>query len=202
MGVNLVPKLGNFRITTGNFPADDISTRLRCITTGNHRVLRFFIELHNIGNTDLVIGRPEDRTDLFVFSEVFNGLVFREKFYTYRLVDEAGTEKKTGFKVAFCIEDFAPPNKYTCGNQGISVGSHDTYGREDRPKPNDPADLPCQFIEIDNIPDGKYILEVTANAYSVQQVKSGSKPLIEEDNYDDNTASVKLQFTGNSVQQI
>jgi Lysyl oxidase len=202
MGINLVPKLGNFRITTDNFPADDPSTRFGCITAGNHRVLRFFIELHNIGDTDLVIGNPADRKDLFVFSEVSGGLVFREKFYTYRLVDEAGTEKKTGFKVAFCIEDFAPPYKYTCTNQGISVGSHDTYGRQDIPPSGDHGDLPCQFIEIDNISDGKYILEVTANAYSVQQVKSGSKPLVQEDNYDDNTASVKLQLTGNTVQQI
>jgi hypothetical protein len=203
MGVNLAPKLGNFRITANNFPADDPSVGLGCVTVGQHRLLRFFIELHNMGDKDLVIGRPEDRPDLFVHSDVFHGLVFREKFYTYRLIDEnTGTEKKKGFKVAFCIEDFVSPFKFNCGNQGISVGSHDEYGREDPPKPDDNNDLPCQFIEIDNIPDGNYVLEVTANAYSVQQVKSGQKPLIEEDNYDDNTARAKLQINGGNVHEI
>jgi hypothetical protein len=65
------------------------------------------------------------------------------------------------------------------------------------------AGLPCQFIIIDDIPDGEYTLEATANAPSVQAAKTGSgKVIIEEDNYDDNTTRVQLRITGDSVTQL
>ena len=147
-----------------------------CITPGQHRVMWFNLHLHNIGDTDFYIGPPADRPDVFTPQGWF-----REKFYTWRLTDDYGKEIKNGFKVAFCIMDFGPPFRYDCGDQGVSVGGHDEYNQN----------LFCQFLEIDNLPDGKYWFHVTANAYSVQQVKNGQKPLFEEDNFEDNTVSVR-----------
>ena len=197
MGVNLIPVVSGFRITTQEFSKDgsgDPSAVLGCITPGKHRVLRFQVNLHNKGDKDLVIGNPADRPDLFVRSEsgVFE-YVFKEKFYTFRLTDETGTEKKTGYKVAFCLMDFSNPNKYNCGHQGVGVGGHDEYAEG----------LPCQFIEIDDLPDGRYILQVTANAHSVETARMGKgNPVIPEDNYDDNTASVKIEIQGIVVKPI
>lgn len=166
----------------------DPSADLGCISEGNHRVLRFNLQCHNIGDKDLEIGNPAERPDLFVPSDVF-GWQFKEKFYTFRLKNDTGI-KKEGHKVAFCLMDQI---RFSCDNQGISAGSYDLYS----------SALPCQFIEVDGIGDGKYMLEATANAYSVQAAKTGKgKVLIEEDNYDDNTTSVQLQITGDKVQKL
>lgn len=187
MGVNLIPKISGFRVRNENFSQTNGSVRRGCINAGQHKVMWFNLHLHNIGDTDFHIGRPEDRPDVFTNMPGI-GLVFKEKFYTWRLTDDYGKEIKNGFKVAFCIMDFNPPFRYDCADQGVSIGNHDEYN----------ANLPCQFLEIDNLPDGKYTFHVTCNSYSVQQVKNSQKPLFEEDNYEDNTASVQLQFAGDN----
>jgi hypothetical protein len=188
MGVNLIPTIGGFKVRDKNFPQNDGSVIRGCITPGQHRVMELYIHLHNIGDTDLHIGRPQDRPDVFIPVPWGTGWAFREKFYTWRLTDDYGKEIKNGYKVAFCIMDFGPPYKYNCQDQGVSVGSHDEYA----------SYMECQFLVIDNLPDGKYTFHATCNAYSVQQVKNGQKPLFEEDNYEDNTVSVQLQFAGNN----
>lgn len=183
MGVNLIPKVERFHIRTHDFAVDNESVKHGCITPGKHRIMFFDIELHNIGNADFVIGRPENHPDVFMPDPSgINQVIFREKFYTWKLTDEAGVEKKTGFKVAFCIMDFTKRDVFNCDHQGVGVGGHDLYSQM----------LPCQFVEIDDLQNGTYWLHVTANAHSVQQVKSGQIPLFEEDDYDDNTASIHL----------
>ena len=63
--------------------------------------------------------------------------------------------------------------------------------------------MACQFVVIDSIPDGEYILEATVNAPSVEAVKNYSKDIfIEEDNYDNNSVSVRLQIKGDNVTEI
>jgi hypothetical protein len=154
--------------------------------------MRFDLQCLNIGDKDLVIGNPKDRPDVFVEHPEIGGYWFKEKFYTWKLKNDAGIEKH-GHKVAFCLMDFGPQQKFTCEYQGISAGGHDMYR----------GGLPCQFIEIDGVPDGKYMFEATANAYSVKVAKSGTgNILFEEDNYDDNTVSVQLEIEGNQVRQI
>lgn len=194
MGANLVPRVMGFRVAHDNFVPgaqnkQGQSIEDGCITPGKHKVIWFSLHLDNIGDANFHIGKPAERQDVFTPPPQPH---FKEKFYTWRLTDNAGTEKKTGFKVAFCLMDFPPrEGGYNCENQGVSVGSHDEY--------NDY--LPCQFIEADNLPDGTYTLHVTANAYTVQQVKNGQAPLkgFEEDNYDDNTISVQLALQGDNV---
>ena len=61
MGVDLVGKLNNFRISNENFREEaDGSVEYGCVTAGNHRVLRFNMITTNIGDKDLIIGDPED----------------------------------------------------------------------------------------------------------------------------------------------
>jgi hypothetical protein len=196
MGVNLIPKLDNFRISRDDFRSKeeggDGSVNLKCVEKGKHRVLRFDLHVINIGDKDLVIGNPKDRPDIFEPSIVFStGFQFREKFFVYTLKNDDSSLKISGYKIPFCFED---EDKYTCENQGIGKESkEDVYGGE----------LPCQFVVIDDVPDGEYTLEATLNAPSVNAVKTGKgKVLFEEDNYDDNTVSVRLQIKGNDVTEI
>ncbi len=188
MGVNLIPTIEGFSIT--NLDANDASYKLGCIDRTKKRVLRFTLQLHNKGNQSLVIGNPADRPDLFVHDPTsIYPYHFKEKFYTFVLKDNTGNIKSQGYKVAFCLMDGL---NFDCSYQGISKDNFDTYG----------AGLPCQFVAIDGLPDGEYILEATANAYSVEQVKQGKAPVVEEDNYDDNTVRKRLKISGNNVTEL
>jgi hypothetical protein len=196
MGVNLTPKLDGFRISTEDFRSKkdggDGSVDLGCVRKGRHRVLRFDLHVINIGDKDLVIGNPKDRPDIFEPSVVFDtGTQFREKFFVYTLKNDDSTVNISGHKIPFCFED---EDKYTCENQGIGKESkEDVYE----------GGLPCQFLVIDDVPDGEYTLEATLNFPSVCAVKTGiGKVLFEEDNYDDNTKSVRLKIKGNENPKV
>lgn len=97
-----------------------------------------------------------------------------------------------GTKRGFCVIDVngAPefqgvrdPKTYTVcgygttlhGNQGISVGWADTYGRK----------LEGQWIDVTDVPDGDYILEVETNAQHSFQ----------EQSYGNNVASKPVKIT-------
>lgn len=97
---------------------------------------------------------------------------------------------KLGRKQGFCVIDVTPypipgmttpPQKYkTCGgpnstgNQGLQVGWSDVYG----------ANLDCQWVEMDGLPDGYYVLEDEVNP----------ERLFPESNYENNSASVRFRF--------
>ena len=52
-------------------------------------------------------------------------------------------------------------------------------------------------------PMERYILEATVNAPSVDAAKNGKgQVFIEEDNYDNNTVSVRLQIIGDNVRKL
>ena len=67
-------------------------------------------------------------------------------------------------------------------DQGISAGWADLYN----------AGLPCQYIVIDELPDGDYTLQSTTNAMSV----------VDEDSYSDNTIWSGLRIEENNVTEI
>src|SRR5450756_2404208 len=94
------------------------------------------------------------------------------------------------FKQAFCLADIertdptAPrtTGRYTCADQGISVGWSDVYS----------AGLPCQFIVIDGVPDGHYRLLATTNHAAV----------VQEDRYLNNSVLAGVRIRGNTVTEI
>jgi len=193
MGVNLVPTVSNFQIVSENFDDDNESVKLGCAPPGQHRIMRFDLYCNNRGNEDLVIGNPADHPEIFERSDVF-GWQFKDKFYTYNLKNDSGVVKE-GYKVAFCLlggkdKDGRP---FDCDYQGIEAGKRDLYS----------AGLPCQFIIIDDLANGDYTLETTANAPSVKAVKTGKgNIIIEEDDYDDNTIEVQLRINGDTVRLL
>jgi hypothetical protein len=185
MGANLTPIVRNFSIS--HETADPHSIADGCISEGVHRLLRFDFLSHNIGNADLIVGAPSAHPDWFVES-ASHGHFHLKDFNEFVLLDQAGREVIRGYKQAFClidVEHLSPwgprQAQFTdCNaNQGISAGWADLYQKT----------LPCQFIVIDGITDGEYVLRSTTNA----------QRLIPEDNYADNTIYTRLRITGDTV---
>lgn len=190
MGVNLVTRVRNFAISTKTFGTNDHDVQDGCVTPGAHRIMRFDFLSYNTGNSDLVIGSPASRPDLFVWSAGHGHYHLRD-FNEFLLFDGQGGLATIGYKQAFCAIDIERigPNASASGrfhdcnsNQGISAGWADVYH----------SGLACQFIVIDNVPDGDYTLQSTTNA----------KHVVGEDCLGDNTEWTGLRIQGNNVTEI
>lgn len=190
MGVNLVTRVRNFAISTQTFSANDHDVQDGCVTPGTHRIMRFDFLSYNAGNSDLVIGSPASRPDLFVWSAGHGHYHLRD-FNEFLLFNSTGALATIGYKQAFCAIDIerigsnasASARFANCNtDQGISSGWADVYS----------SGLPCQYIVIDTVPDGDYTLQSTTNA----------KHTVGEDCFGDNTEWTGLRISGNSVIEI
>lgn len=185
MGVNLVAIVRDFRITTEEFSKDDHQVEHKCVTPGVHKLMRFDFLCHNIGDKDLEIGDPKSRPDLFEFDPAHDHSHIKG-FIEITLKNIYGSQVIPAKKQSFCLEDSEPHSpwakkepRFTCANQGISSGWADVY----------PYYIPCQYVVVDEVPNGDYILSATCNA-----LKS-----VKEDNYEDNTTTVGLRINGDNV---
>src|SRR6266849_11212062 len=188
MGVNLIPLVRNFSITTRTFAASDCAVQEQCVVAGQRKLLRFDFLSWNAGNTDLAMGAPTNNQQLYVWSPCHGHWHLRD-FNTFKLYDCNGVVR-TGLKQAFCLMDIqkidggAGPKKFTdCNrNQGVSAGWADVYN----------AQLDCQWVDITGLPDGDYTLESWTNRNAV----------VKEDRYGDNLTCTGVRVTGNFVTEI
>ena len=190
MGSNLVTIVRNFAISIETFAPGSHDVQDGCVTPGTHRVMRFDFLSHNAGDSDLVVGSPAARPDLFVWSSA-HGHYHLKDFNEFRLFTASGQQVEIGHKQAFCLIDIERKHPHAradaqftdCNtNQGISWGWADLYY----------AGLACQYIVIDGLPDGDYTLQSTTN----------SKHIVHEDCYGDNTMWTGLRIHGNTVTEI
>lgn len=190
MGVDLVTRVRSFAISTQIFTPDDHDVQDGCVTPGTHRIMRFDFLSYNAGNSDLVIGSPASRPDLFVWSAGHGHYHLRD-FNEFLLFDTQGELATIGYKQAFCAIDIEriDPNASASGrfhdcnsDQGISSGWADVYS----------SGLACQYIVIDNVPDGDYTLQSTTNA----------KHVVSEDCFGNNTEWTGLRIQGNNVTEV
>ena len=190
MGVNLVTRVRNFAISTQTFSASDHDVQDGCVTPGTHRIMRFDFLSYNAGNSDLVIGSPAARPDLFVWSAGHGHYHLRD-FNEFLLFNANGTLATIGYKQAFCAIDIERIGPNASANarfancnsdQGISSGWADVYN----------SGLACQYIVIDTVPNGDYTLQSTTNA----------KHVVGEDCFGDNTEWTGLRISGNSVTEV
>jgi hypothetical protein len=187
---NLSTDIMNFSIQTNvSFTATSDDVLDGCIAAGGpYKLLRFDFKSRNHGNADATVGPPPpsgQSNDVFVWSPAHGHHHIRE-FNFYDLLDPGnGSNKAPGLKQAFCLMDIeqhdpnAPPGQYNCGNQGLTRGWTDVYS----------AGLPCQFVNITNVPNGTYVLVARTNA---------SKLLAEADPYD-NGRAVRMTISGSTV---
>ncbi len=190
MGVNLVTRVRNFSIKNPTFSSTDHDVQDGCVTPGAHKVLRFDFLSYNAGSSDMVIGSPASRPDLFVWSSG-HGHYHLKDFNEFLLFTAAGNLATVGYKQAFCAIDIerisptasATPRFGDCNSdQGISAGWADVYSDF----------LACQFVVIDGLPNGDYTLQSTTNA----------KHVAGEECYGDNTIWTGLRISGNTVAVI
>jgi len=195
-----------------HFPGSSCRVKDGCVSSpGNHLLLRFNGSTANVGKAALVVGNPANCSGLFYLDSCETEYHFAN-FADYRVWTIAGYSKWiaqrdlsipvssgtnaqiisaaiaqgqliTARKQGFCMTDSAPYLS-TAGpavfqdcdtNQGISVGWEDQY----------PPQLPCQFVQIDSLADGIYVLEMHVNP----------EQTIPESNYMNNTGAVKFLFT-------
>lgn len=154
---------------------------------GDRTLLHFSVETPNVGNVDMVLGAPDPDNDQFSFSQCHMHYHF-EGYAEYRLIDQAGGELATGRKQAFCLLDTGPylpgedvpaQAKYDCDFQGIQRGWSDVYHSR----------LPCQFIDVTDVPPGQYTLEIHIN-------NGGTLPELTMDN---NLVTVPIDLTSPDV---
>jgi hypothetical protein len=188
IGANLKPMVGNFSIHEQSFKSSSDSVIDECITPGIHRIIRFDFLIHNTGKTDLEVGNPELRPDLFVYSAAHKHYHMKD-FNEFVPFDRSGNQSNVVEKQGFCLRDSKPISSWAnprsgpwnCNsNQGISAGWADHYEKT----------LACQFV--DGIADGEYTLVSTTNA---QQTLS-------EETYEDNSVKTGLIITGDSVANV
>lgn len=135
-------------------------------------LLRFSVLTRNVGTADLVLGDPGCPDCLTHPGEVCGNPLFHcspagghnhghyTNYARYELLDDANAVVATSGKFGFCLTDsscsgWASP-RYTCGDQGITVGCADIYA----------SYLGCQYIDITNLADGNYTLRITADPFN------------------------------------
>jgi hypothetical protein len=171
-------------ITLGeqDFTADSCEIMEGCIASaGTRRLLGFSVKTPNLGTADLDFGDPANNP-AFVFSPC-HGHYHLRGYASYRLLDANGATVVTGRKQAFCLldlerQDFplgSPSGRFSCDNQGISVGWADIYTNG----------LPCQYLDVTDVPPGNYTLEVTINPDHI----------FPELDYSNNTARTPVRLT-------
>ena len=184
-GVNFVPGVEDFSVSTEVFDESSPDVEDGFVTPGEHRLLRFDMIIYNMGDADAELGRPENRPDLFEYSES-HGHAHLKGFNNYILLDESGERTGAVRKQTFCLRDLyqtrstaSNSSQFDCEYQGISAGWADEYD----------ASLPGQYIVIDDLPAGEYTLQATTNAAGT----------IDETCDDDNTVRVDLSINNDTV---
>ncbi len=160
--------------------ASDCAFAESCVDgTGKRKLLRFDVAIANKGNADLFLGNPSGN-ELFELSSCHKHYHL-SGFANYELLNNSSSNVLTGHKQAFCLLDYsrvdpaAGPGKYTCSNQGISVGWQDVYG----------SHLDCQWLDITGITPGNYLLRVSINP----------EGKLTESDYNNNIATVPVKIT-------
>lgn len=151
---------------------------------GIRTILRFSLAAQNTGSKDMVLGVAANNPDVFHYSECHDHYHF-DNFARYELLDGDDAVIAAGHKQAFCLLDSSSwawrnaPGKFDCANQGITRGFEDIYE----------SDLPCQWIDVTDVPPGDYTVRAEINP--VQPGATG--PLLVERDYGNNV--VEVPFT-------
>ena len=168
---------------------DPCSLQEQCVTgLGERRVVRFGSRMGNIGTADFVLGDPNQDNPLWTFDSCqmsFNLVGFSR----YELRDaESGELVLRGTKRGFCISDPEPwipessaiCEQYDCNHQGISPGCADNYG----------SSLPCQWVDVTDVPSGTYELQVGIN----------SDHQVPEQDYANNIVQLRIQLSDDGLE--
>lgn len=127
---------------------------------GNRNIIEFSTKIENIGDEDYWIGKtpdnPTDPSTQFVYDPC-HGHWHYMGYAEYILFNAAGKRIPIGVKAGFCVLDLecfdGSFGKYKCNNMGLTKNCYDVYE----------VGLPCQWIDITDIPADNYTLVVRVN---------------------------------------
>jgi hypothetical protein len=122
---------------------------------GLRNIIRFTTWIDNIGELDYYIGTPSATNNQFTWDNCHSHWHY-DSYAEYLLFRDDGHEIPIGFKNGFCVLDLGCSTgtaKFGCGNMGISPGCFDVYS----------ASLECQWIDVTDVPDGRYVFVSRVN---------------------------------------
>ncbi len=154
---------------------------------GARQLIKFTTHIRNVGDQDFVVGAPPSdpslENEIWEWDECHQHWHY-ESYARYILYDQNGNETPAGFKNGFCLMDSECSGggslTYNCRYQGISAGCGDIYSWS----------LPCQWIDVTDIPSGVYRLVNQVNWLRSSDYFNNS-----EVNYSNNEASICIQIS-------
>jgi hypothetical protein len=160
---------------------------------GARNLIKFSTRIDNIGALDYFIGEPPSNINQpnaqFVYDACHGHWHYRG-YAEYLLYSADGKRIPIGSKTGFCVLDlFCPAGgdaKYTCETMGISKDCSDEYDYT----------LPCQWVDVTNLPAGQYQLVIKVNSY--EEPDRNNRP---EKTYANNygTACFNLTYSANGT---
>jgi hypothetical protein len=169
-------------VASGLFRDGDCEVIEGCVgASGARTLVRFDTVSANRGTADVFVGVPpaDGISDaVFEWSPCHQHHHVRN-YARYELVD-AGGVVLTARKQAFCLQDTQPvqpgipSSGYSCQRQGITRGWADVYSKY----------LPCQWIDVTDVPSGTYTLRIVVNPTR----------MLPESNYDNNVFTTTVRF--------
>lgn len=176
-----------------NFKPQDCQVQEGTTTPGTRRVLRFTFTTPNLGDGDLIVGRPEDNLEWFEWGECHGHYHFKE-YADYRLWTPAQFDEYKAFRDAnpdMLAADILAANPQLQPVVGEKRGFCviDIWPYLEKPGPpkyvlcdlqgislgwaDEYGDfLDSQFIDITGVAPGQYVLEAEVNAEHVFQETS------------------------------
>jgi len=183
--------LNSVQIATETFSDLSCAVAEGCVSSGAHELLRF--ATGTINNGFVLLENPDrhERPDLYNYG-LCHGHWHSSGYASHELFNMNGKLVSKGGKLGYCLADSrrataegnigpwisCEPSR-TCDNQGLQAGWSDIY----------PADIDCQWLVIDDLPDGWYKLRIGIN---VQRV-------IHEQTFENNFAEVWVNINGDEV---
>ncbi|CAJ0923654.1 unnamed protein product, partial [Ranitomeya imitator] len=132
-------------------------------------LLRFPQRVKNRGTADFLPVKPRHSWEWHSCHQHYHSM---DSFSQYDLLDSATHRKVAeGHKASFCLEDtscdLGVRRRYACTahTQGLSPGCYDTYH----------ANIDCQWIDITDVPPGKYILKDKQSTPAPEQGQEDKK---------------------------
>lgn len=170
-------------IIVRNISSSECEVQEGCATAGTRKLLSFNTEFRNAGPADLVIGQPGPDSPYFFEWGACHGHWHFSNFAEYRLRSVSSGQVFLGRKMAFCIEDTrcwsgcgSTQKRYSCNRMGLQVGWADMYDKS----------VPCQWLDITDVPGGNYVLELVADP----------NDLIDESDEGNNITQISITIPG------
>ncbi len=168
-----------------SFDASSCEVQERCVNApGKRRLLRFSVSIPNLGNAPALIPGPTEAPELYYYDACHrHDHLLGFASYTLHGAQDGvvATGRKQGYQLVdlqpYCTDAVRPRDHHP--SMGMSPGWADIYV----------ADLPCQWLDITDVPDGKYSLRVGVDLNN----------LIDEDDKLPNSADVTVHLQGNTV---